>query len=371
MTTGFSFHLDATDGAARTGRIETPRGTIRTPAFMPVGTAATVKAMTPEAVRDTGADIVLGNVYHLMLRPGAERVARLGGLHRFMNWPRPILTDSGGFQVMSLSKLRKLDEEGVTFRSHIDGSSHSLSPERSVEIQRLLGADITMQLDECVALPAEKAEAARAMQLSLRWAARSKAAFDHAPGRAIFGIVQGGTWADLREESARGLVEQGFDGYALGGLAVGEPQEEMFATLDVSVPHLPHDRPRYLMGVGKPADLIGAVLRGVDMFDCVIPTRSGRNGQAFTSQGTVNIRNAAHAEDSGPLDPSCLCPTCTRYSRAYLHHLDKAKEILGAVLMTWHNLAYYQQIMARLRAAIAEGRVEAVAAEMLAALGGE
>ena len=361
----FTFHVDGTDGRARVGRIETPRGTIRTPAFMPVGTAATVKAMTPEAVRETGADIVLGNVYHLMLRPGAERVARLGGLHHFMNWPRPILTDSGGFQVMSLSKLRKLDENGVTFRSHVDGSQHALSPERSVEIQRLLGADITMQLDECVALPAEKAEAARAMQLSLRWAARSKAAFDHAPGRAIFGIVQGGTWADLREESAKGLVAQDFHGYAIGGLAVGEPQPEMFATLDVTVPHLPGDRPRYLMGVGKPSDLVGAVLRGVDMFDCVIPTRSGRNGQAFTSRGTINIRNAAHAEDPSPLDPECACPTCTRYGRAYLHHLDRTKEILGAVLLTWHNLAFYQTLMARLRSAIAEGRVEDEAARIL------
>jgi queuine tRNA-ribosyltransferase len=370
MSEAFTFHVDGTDGAARVGRIETPRGTIRTPAFMPVGTAATVKAMTPEAVRDTGADIVLGNVYHLMLRPGAERVARLGGLHRFMNWPRPILTDSGGFQVMSLAKLRHLDENGVTFRSHIDGSAHALTPERSVEIQRLLGADITMQLDECVALPAEKDDAARAMRLSLRWAERSKAAFDHAPGRAIFGIVQGGTWPDLREESAKGLVAQAFDGYAVGGLAVGEPQAEMFATLDVTVPHLPTDRPRYLMGVGKPADIVGAVMRGIDMFDCVIPTRSGRNGQAFTSRGTVNIRNAAHADDPGPLDPTCACPVCRHYARAYLHHLDKAKEILGSVLMTWHNLAFYQAIMARLRAGIAEGRLAATAAELLDGLSG-
>jgi queuine tRNA-ribosyltransferase len=365
---GFDFRVQASDGAARTGAIETPRGTIRTPAFMPVGTVGTVKAMTPEAVRATGADILLGNVYHLMLRPGAERVARLGGLHRFMNWPRPILTDSGGFQVMSLAKLRKLDETGVTFRSHIDGSAHHLTPERSVEIQRLLGADITMQLDECVPHPVPKEDAARAVQLSLRWAERSRAAFDGAHGRALFGIVQGGVFPDLRAESAAGLVAQGFDGYAIGGLAVGETQDEMFATLDVTVPHLPADRPRYLMGVGKPSDLVGAVLRGVDMFDCVIPTRSGRNGQAFTSFGTVNIRNAVHAEDGGPLDPACGCPTCTQYSRAYLHHLDKAKEILGSVLMTWHNLAFYQDLMAGLRAAIAEGHVAEHSRRVLAGL---
>ncbi|WP_439814322.1 tRNA guanosine(34) transglycosylase Tgt [Zavarzinia sp. CC-PAN008] len=355
--TRFSFAIHATSGQARQGTITTPRGEIRTPAFMPVGTAATVKAMLPGAVRETGADILLGNTYHLMLRPGAERVARLGGLHRFMHWDRPILTDSGGFQVMSLAGLRKLDERGVTFRSHVDGSAHALTPERSIEIQRLLGADITMQLDECVALPATAEETARAMRLSLRWAARSKAAFgdDASRGRALFGIVQGGIDAGLRAESAEGLKAIGFDGYAVGGLAVGEPQSEMFAVLDGVVPHLPAEAPHYLMGVGKPSDIIGAVARGIDMFDCVMPTRSGRNGQAFVRGGTLNLRNARFAEDPGPLDPACRCPACRDFSRAYLHHLVKANEILASVLLTWHNLTHYQDLMQALRDAIAAG----------------
>lgn len=358
----FGFSVEARDGMARAGHVRTARGVIRTPAFMPVGTAATVKAAFPETVRKAGADILLGNTYHLMLRPGAERVARLGGLHRFMNWPHPILTDSGGFQVMSLSSLRKITEEGVTFRSHHDGSSHAMSPERSIEIQRLLDSDIAMQLDECVALPASRDETARAMELSLRWAKRSKDAFLASappPGRAIFGIVQGGTEVDLRRASAEGLVEIGFPGYALGGLAVGEPQPVMFETIAATTPHLPQDRPRYLMGVGKPSDIVGAVARGIDMFDCVIPTRSGRNGQAFTRQGTLNIRNAKHAEDQGPLDSRCHCPACRDYSRAYIHHLVKSQEILGAMLMTAHNLTYYQDLMVGLRSAIRRGRLSA------------
>ena len=355
MTETFRFQLQATHGAARTGLIATPRGEIRTPAFMPVGTAATVKAMTPEGVRATGADIILGNTYHLMLRPGAERMERLGGLHSFMNWPRPILTDSGGFQVMSLANLRKITEEGVRFRSHIDGSAHMLTPERSMEIQRMLGSDIVMAFDECTPFPATHAVAEASMELSMRWALRSKQAFGDRPGHALFGIVQGGVYADLRARSADALKAIGFDGYAVGGLAVGEGQEAMFATLDVTVPHLPADRPRYLMGVGKPSDIVGAVARGIDMFDCVLPTRSGRNAQAFTREGTLNIRNARFAEDLSPLDPGCACPTCTNYSRAYLHHLDRSKEILGAMLMTQHNLTFYQDMMAAIRAAIADG----------------
>lgn len=357
------FSVSATDGAARRGRLETAHGAIDTPAFMPVGTAATVKAMTPEAVAETGAQIILGNTYHLMLRPTAERVAKMGGLHKFMHWPGPILTDSGGFQVMSLSQLNKVSEDGVAFQSHIDGARYELTPERSIEIQHLLDATITMQLDECVKLPADDRRVAQAMQLSLRWAERCKAAFKLRGGYGLFGIVQGGTNAALREESAKGLIATGFDGYAVGGLAVGETQDEMFATLDVTTPHLPTDRPRYLMGVGKPSDLVGAVQRGIDMFDCVMPTRSGRNGQAFTRRGTINIRNARHAEDPRPLDEHCRCPACRNYSRAYLHHLVRSDEILGSMLMTAHNLTYYQDLMQGLRAAIPEGRLDAFAAE--------
>lgn len=366
MTT-FRFELLDTDGRARTGVIRTPRGEIRTPAFMPVGTAGTVKAMLPESVRETGADILLGNTYHLMLRPGAERVARLGGLHKFMGWERPILTDSGGFQVMSLANLRKLSEEGVRFQSHIDGSEQFLSPERAMEIQRLLGSDIQMVLDECPAFPASEAEIEKSLALSMRWAKRSKAAFGAQPGHACFGIVQGGVFAHLRERSARELIEIGFDGYAVGGLAVGEGQSAMFETLEATVPHLPVDRPRYLMGVGKPSDIAGAVLRGIDMFDCVLPTRSGRNGQAFTRDGTLNLRNARHAEDPAPLDVSCRCPACRQFSRAYLHHVVKANEIIASMLLTWHNLTYYQDLMADLRAAIAERRLEQFAARFSAA----
>jgi queuine tRNA-ribosyltransferase len=360
------FSVSATDGAARRARLETAHGVIETPTFMPVGTAATVKAMTPEAVRETGAQIILGNTYHLMLRPTAERVAKLGGLHKFMNWPGPILTDSGGFQVMSLSQLNKVTEQGVTFQSHIDGARHELTPERSIEIQHLLDATITMQLDECVKLPATEKRAAEAMRLSIRWAERCRTAFRQRDGYGLFGIVQGGTNATLREESAKGLLGIGFDGYAVGGLAVGETQEEMFATLDVTVPHLPADRPRYLMGVGKPSDLVGAVMRGIDMFDCVMPTRSGRTGQAFTRRGSINIRNARHAEDPRPLDEHCRCPACRDYSRAYLHHLVRSDEILGAMLMTQHNLTYYQDLMIGMRAAIAEGRLQAFAADFQA-----
>ncbi|HHH89196.1 MAG TPA: tRNA guanosine(34) transglycosylase Tgt [Aliiroseovarius sp.] len=353
--TRFSFDLEATDGGARSGVIHTPRGDIRTPAFMPVGTAATVKAMLPESVAATGADILLGNTYHLMLRPTAERVARLGGLHRFMNWQRPILTDSGGFQVMSLAGLRKLTEEGVTFKSHIDGSRHVLTPERSMEIQRLLGSDIVMCFDECPALPADDAEVARAMRLSMRWAARSRAAFGDRPGHALFGIQQGGVSHELRAESAEKLVEIGFDGYAVGGLAVGEGQEAMFKVLDTAPGMLPVDKPRYLMGVGKPDDIVGAVARGIDMFDCVLPSRSGRTGQAFTRRGVVNIKNARHADDPRPLDEECSCPACTGYSRAYLHHVFRSREIISSMLLTWHNLQYYQDLMAGIRAAIRAG----------------
>ncbi|WP_102226486.1 tRNA guanosine(34) transglycosylase Tgt [Acidimangrovimonas sediminis] len=349
----FGFRIDATDGRARTGVISTSRGEIRTPAFMPVGTAATVKAMMPESVRATGADILLGNTYHLMLRPGAERVARLGGLHRFMNWERPILTDSGGFQVMSLSDLRKMTEEGVKFRSHIDGSEHHLTPERSMEIQRLLGSDIVMCFDECPALPATDERVAEAMRLSMRWAQRSRDAFGDRPGHALFGIQQGGVTEELRAESAEALVKIGFDGYAIGGLAVGEGQEAMFGVLDYAPGQLPADRPRYLMGVGKPDDIVGAVQRGVDMMDCVLPSRSGRTGQAWTRRGQVNLRNARHAEDPRPLDEDCTCPACRGYSRAYLHHVVRSGEIIASMLLTWHNLHYFQELMAGLRGAIA------------------
>jgi len=356
MTALFGFELKATDGAARAGVISTPRGEVRTPAFMPVGTAATVKAMMPENVRATGADILLGNTYHLMLRPTAERIDRLGGLHRFMNWERPILTDSGGFQVMSLAGLRKLTEDGVTFKSHIDGSKHELTPERSMEIQRLLGSDIVMCFDECPALPASDEEVARAMRLSMRWAARSKEAFGDRPGHALFGIMQGGVNPELREESAKALTEIGFDGYAIGGLAVGEGQEAMFGVLDYAPGYLPTDRPRYLMGVGKPDDIVGAVKRGVDMMDCVLPSRSGRTGQVFTRYGQLNIKNARHQDDPRPLDEECTCPACRNYSRAYLHHVYRSQEIISSMLLTWHNLHYYQQIMEGMRQAIAKGR---------------
>ena len=359
MSERFSFELRATDGAARTGVIRTPRGEVRTPAFMPVGTAATVKAMMPESVRATGADILLGNTYHLMLRPGPERVARLGGLHEFMNWDRPILTDSGGFQVMSLAGLRKLTEEGVRFSSHIDGSKHMLTPERSMEIQRLLGSDILMCFDECPALPADDAKVARSMRLSMRWAERSKDAFGDRPGHALFGIMQGGVTPELREESAKALIDIGFDGYAVGGLAVGEGQEAMFGVLDYAPGFLPEDKPRYLMGVGKPDDIVGAVKRGIDMMDCVLPSRSGRTGQAFTRRGVVNIKNARHADDPRPLDADCGCPACTGYSRAYLHHVFRAGEMISGMLLTWHNLQYYQDLMAGMRAATAEGQFEA------------
>jgi queuine tRNA-ribosyltransferase len=358
MTSRFSFTLNGTDGAARTGVIVTPRGEIRTPAFMPVGTAATVKAMLPENVRETGADIILGNTYHLMLRPGAERVAKLGGLHKFMNWPRPILTDSGGYQVMSLAQLRKLTEEGVRFKSHVDGSEHMLTPERSMEIQRLLGSDIVMAFDECTPHPAEEGVAADSMRLSMRWARRSRDAFGDRPGYALFGIQQGNLYRDLREESSRALQEIDFDGYALGGLAVGEGQEAMFGVLDYAPAMLPAEKPRYLMGVGKPDDIVGAVQRGVDMFDCVLPTRSGRTAQAFTRRGVLNMKNARHQEDPRPLDPDCACPTCRNYSRAYLHHVFKAQEMIAATLLTWHNLHYYQKLMQGLRDAISAGALE-------------
>ncbi|MEX6723607.1 tRNA guanosine(34) transglycosylase Tgt [Parapedomonas caeni] len=365
----FAFAIQATDGRARTGVIHMQRGDIRTPAFMPVGTAATVKAMRTEEVAASGADIILGNTYHLMLRPTAERVAALGGLHRFMNWSKPILTDSGGYQVMSLSALRKMSEQGVEFSSHLDGSRHLLTPERSMEIQRLLGSDIVMAFDECTPHPATHEQAAQSMALSMRWARRSRDGFDsgeaHASRAALFGIQQGGLYQDLRGESAAALTDIGFDGYAIGGLAVGEGQAAMFEVLDYAPGMLPADRPRYLMGVGKPDDIVGAVMRGVDMFDCVLPTRSGRNGQAFTWSGPVNIRNAKHRDDAGPLDPDCACPVCATYSRAYLHHLVKSGEILGAMLMTQHNVWFYQQLMAALRAAIAGQRLESFAASFL------
>jgi len=364
----FGFTLLSTDGMARRGRLATAHGSIETPAFMPVGTAATVKAMMPESVAATGAEILLGNTYHLMLRPGAERIGELGGLHRFMAWDKPILTDSGGFQVMSLAKLRKLDESGVTFRSHVDGSAHHLSPERSMEIQRLLDADVTMAFDECTPFPAEKDVAAASMRLSMRWAERSKAAFVPREGYGLFGIVQGSVFPDLRRESAARLRDIGFDGYAVGGLAVGEGQAAMFETLDITTPELPTGKPRYLMGVGKPMDIVGAVLRGIDMFDCVLPTRSGRTAQAFTHRGTLNLRNARHADDPRPLDERCDCPACTRYSRAYLHHLIRCEEIQGAMLLTWHNLRFFQMLMQRLRAAIEAGKIAEEAAAIEAEL---
>ncbi|MDW3183993.1 tRNA guanosine(34) transglycosylase Tgt [Roseobacter sp.] len=352
----FSFAKTGKDGKARVGVISTPRGDIRTPAFMPVGTAATVKAMMPGSVRETGADILLGNTYHLMLRPTAERIDRLGGLHRFMNWQRPILTDSGGFQVMSLAALRKLTERGVTFKSHIDGSKHEITPERSMEIQRLLGSDIVMCFDECPALPADRTTIASSMRLSMRWAARSRDAFGDRPGHALFGIQQGGLEEDFRAESAAALQDIGFDGYAVGGLAVGEGQEAMFGCLDFAADQLPEDKPRYLMGVGKPDDIVGAVKRGIDMMDCVLPSRSGRTGQVFTRRGVVNIKNARHADDPRPLDEACRCPACANYSRAYLHHVFRSQEIISSMLLTWHNLTYYQDLMQEMRDAIAETR---------------
>ncbi len=356
--TVFSYTVSATDGAARLGQVATAHGVIDTPAFMPVGTAGTVKAMMPGSVAETGAQVVLGNTYHLMLRPGADRVERLGGLHEFMNWPGPILTDSGGFQVMSLSKLRKMTEEGVTFQSHIDGRKYELTPEASIDIQRKLDSNITMQLDECPAHTDDKKIIEESMQLSLRWAQRSKDAFDDREGYGLFGIVQGGVFDDMREQSAKGLIDIGFHGYAVGGLAVGEPQDVMFKVLDGLIQHMPEDKPRYLMGVGTPADIVGAVSRGIDMFDCVMPTRSGRTGKAFTRRGDVNIRNARHADDPRPLDEHCKCPACKDYSRAYLHHLSKAQEILGPMLLTWHNIQYYQDLMAQLRKSIGEGSLE-------------
>ncbi|OXT00166.1 tRNA guanosine(34) transglycosylase Tgt [Notoacmeibacter marinus] len=359
----FTFTQLAQDGAARRGRIDMPRGSIRTPAFMPVGTAGTVKAMYLDQVRDLGADIILGNTYHLMLRPGAERVAKLGGLHEFARWPHPILTDSGGFQVMSLSGLRKITEEGVTFQSHVDGAKHFMSPERSIEIQGLLGSDIQMQLDECIALPAGEKEIARAMELSLRWAERCKAAFGDQPGKAMFGIVQGGDHKELRVQSAKALAAMDLKGYAIGGLAVGEPQDVMFDMIETVMPFLPQTKPRYLMGVGTPDDILGSVQRGVDMFDCVMPTRAGRHGLAFTRHGRINLKNARHAEDHRPLDATSDCPATRDYSRAYLHHLVRAGEPLAGMLLTWNNLAYYQQLMAGIRDAITGGRLAAFAAE--------
>ena len=352
MTKKFSYSLSAVNEKARCGVISTPRGEIKTPAFMPVGTAATVKAMLPESVRSTGADILLGNTYHLMLRPTAERISELGGLHKFMNWERPILTDSGGFQVMSLAELRKLSEEGVTFKSHIDGSRHVLSPERSMEIQKMLGSDIVMCFDECPALPASHGKIEESMQLSMRWAQRSRDSFGDRPGYALFGIQQGGLEFDLRDESAKILKSIEFDGYAIGGLAVGEGQEAMFRVLDFAPDMLPADKPRYLMGVGKPSDIVGAVKRGIDMMDCVLPSRSGRTGQAFTHRGVVNIKNARHQNDPRPLDVSCQCPACKNYSRAYLHHVFKSQEIISSMLLTWHNLHYYQNLMEKIRKAI-------------------
>ncbi|MBP0495991.1 tRNA guanosine(34) transglycosylase Tgt [Roseomonas indoligenes] len=366
MNGPLSFSLAATDGGARAGTLHTAHGEVQTPVFMPVGTAGTVKAMTADAVRSTGARMVLGNTYHLMLRPGAERVGRLGGLHRLMDWQGPILTDSGGFQVMSLAGLRKMDADGVTFQSHIDGSKHRLTPERSIEIQHLLDADVTMCFDECTPFPATPEEAAKSMRLSMKWAARSREAFVARDGYGLFGIQQGSVFEELRAESARALTNIGFEGYAIGGLAVGEGQAEMFRVLDFSVPMLPVDKPRYLMGVGTPSDIIGAVRRGVDMFDCVIPTRSGRTGRAYTSRGVLNMRNARYADDASSLDPECDCPACTRHSRAYIQHLIRAEEMLGPMLLTWHNIRYYQTLTARLRAAILEGRFEDEAAAIAA-----
>jgi queuine tRNA-ribosyltransferase len=363
MTKRISFDLHATDGKARTGVIKTPRGDIRTPAFMPVGTAATVKAMMPESVAATGADILLGNTYHLMLRPTAERIDRLGGLHKFMNWQKPILTDSGGFQVMSLADLRKMSEHGVTFKSHIDGSSHELTPERSMEIQKLLGSDIVMCFDECPALPADRKRITESMELSMRWAQRSRDAFGDRPGHALFGIQQGGLEEDLRGRSAEALRAIEFDGYAVGGLAVGEGQKAMFDVLDFAPDQLPTDKPRYLMGVGKPDDIVGAVKRGIDMMDCVLPSRSGRTGQVFTRRGVLNIKNARHADDPRPLDENCSCPACSKYSRAYLHHVFRAQEMISGMLLTWHNLHYFQEIMDGMRTAIAAGTFASLEAD--------
>jgi queuine tRNA-ribosyltransferase len=359
--TSFAHRITATDGAARTGVLQTAHGEVPTPAFMPVGTAGTVKAMTADAVRATGTAIVLGNTYHLMLRPGAERIQQHGGLHRFMDWPGPILTDSGGFQVMSLAKLRKLDADGVTFQSHLDGSTHRLTPARSIEIQHLLDATSTMALDECTSFPATPDQARTSMQLSMRWAERSRDAFRPRDGYGLFGIVQGSVYPDLRRESVNALLRIGFDGYAIGGLAIGEGQATTFAVLEATVPHLPAAAPRYLMGVGTPDDIIGSVQRGIDMFDCVIPTRAGRTARAYTSRGVFNLRNARFADDSAPLDPACTCPACNRHSRAYLHHLFKAEEMLGPMLLTWHNLQYYQDLMRGLRNAIVGHRLEAFA----------
>jgi queuine tRNA-ribosyltransferase len=374
----FGYRLVRRDGEARLGEIATPRGIIRTPAFMPVGTVGTVKALYPEQVRDAGADILLGNTYHLMLRPGAERIARLGGLHTFMRWDGPILTDSGGFQVMSLATIRKITEEGAHFQSHIDGSRHMLTPERSVEIQCLLGSDIQMQFDECIELPAEAREVQRAMELSLRWAERSKRAFEHQlaaggakRGQVLFAIVQGGIDKELRRRSAQALVAMDFPGYAVGGLAVGEGQDAMLATLEATLPHLPADKPRYLMGVGTPLDLIESVRRGIDMFDCVMPTRNGRHGTAFTWAGRVNLHNAKHAEDLSPLDAESSCSGARDYSRAYLHHLVKSGEYLGAMILSWANTVFYQDLMAEMRKAIAEGRFEAWANETKTRLAGQ
>ncbi len=361
--TNFGFDLLATDGRARSGRLHTAHGTVETPAFMPVGTAATVKAMTADMVRATGAEVVLGNTYHLMIRPGAERIAKLGGLHKFMDWPGPILTDSGGFQVMSLQGLRNIDDHAVTFASHLDGRRFELTPERSIEIQDLLDSTITMVLDQCVPADSAEDEVMTALQRSMLWAERSKSAFRARGGYGLFGIVQGGMNPALREQSANGLLEIGFDGYAIGGLAVGEPQDVMFEMIDVCDPLLPSNRPRYLMGVGKPEDLVGAVARGIDMFDCVLPTRSGRTAQAWTRQGFLNMRNARHAEDPAPIDPACGCPACRNHSRAYLHHLTKAKEILGSILLTWHNLYYYQLLVSDMRKAIREGSFSAFQAQ--------
>lgn len=367
MSDRFTFRLLASDGKARRGEITMPRGTIRTPAFMPVGTAGTVKAMYMDQVRDLGADIILGNTYHLMLRPGAERMARLGGLHEFARWPYPILTDSGGFQVMSLSELRKITEKGVTFRSHVDGQVFEMPPERSIEIQGLLGSDIQMQLDECVALPAEEKEIERAMELSLRWAERCKTAFGDQPGKAMFGIVQGGDKPHLRERSASALAAMDLKGYAVGGLAVGEPQAVMLEMLEATCPVLPVEKPRYLMGVGTPDDILKSVARGIDMFDCVMPTRAGRHGLAYTRRGKINLKNARHAEDLRPLDEESDCPAARDYSRAYLHHLVKSGESLAGMLLTWNNLAYYQSLMQDIRDAIEAGRFVGRAAEITAA----
>jgi queuine tRNA-ribosyltransferase len=359
----FRYEVLAKSGNGRRGRLHTAHGVVETPVFMPVGTAGTVKGMLPESVKATGAQIILGNTYHLMLRPGAERVAALGGLHKFMNWPGPILTDSGGYQVMSLTDLRKMTENGVTFRSHIDGKAWELTPERSTEIQHLLDATITMAFDECTPYPATEEVAKTSMELSMRWAKRSRDAFKPRPGYGQFGIVQGSVYPDLRHRSIQALTAMDFEGYAVGGLAVGEGQEMMFKVLDFTMPQMPQEKPRYLMGVGKPADIVGAVQRGIDMFDCVLPTRSGRTAQAFTRRGTINIRNARHAEDTRPLDPDCACPTCTQYQRGYLHHLFKAEEMLGPILMTWHNIHYYQELTAGLRQAIEEDRLDAFAAD--------